>query len=144
VAGAVAVDGANFLHGLGGWRLGHRTKHRAGAAIEGRGVDLIDCSSGGTVPDAKIPVGAGYQVPFAERIRAGSGHCDGGGRQHHRADSCRRDHPQWPADVVLLAREFLREAVLAAQGSARPGAEDSLTTPVQYDRRGDFPAGELC
>jgi len=33
------------------------------------GVDLIDCSSGGTVPDAKIPVGAGYQVPFAERIR---------------------------------------------------------------------------
>ena len=33
------------------------------------GVDLIDCSSGGNVPHAKIPVGPGYQVAFAERIR---------------------------------------------------------------------------
>ena len=37
--------------------------------LKQEGVDLIDCSSGGVVATAKIPVGAGYQVPFAERIR---------------------------------------------------------------------------
>src|SRR4029077_6549619 len=33
------------------------------------GADLIDCSSGGNVPNATIPVGPGYQTQFAERIR---------------------------------------------------------------------------
>src|SRR5260221_13840717 len=41
--------------------------------LKGRGVDLIDCSSGGNVADAKIPLGPGYQVPFAERVRGDAG-----------------------------------------------------------------------
>ena len=40
--------------------------------LKAEGVDLIDCSSGGLVPGASIPVGPGYQVPFARQVRAGA------------------------------------------------------------------------
>ncbi len=48
------------------------------------GVDLIDCSSGGAVPGAKIPTAPGYQVPFAARIRKEAEHCHRGGRNDYR------------------------------------------------------------
>src|SRR5205085_10443371 len=41
--------------------------------LAGEGVDLLDCSSGGIAPRAQIPVGPGYQVPFAERVRRETG-----------------------------------------------------------------------
>ena len=41
--------------------------------LKPEGLDLVDCSPGGMVPEAKIPAGAGYQVPFAERIRREAG-----------------------------------------------------------------------
>ena len=51
----------------GGWNIDESVK--LAAQVKPMGVDLIDCSSGGNVPHAKIPVGPGYQVAFAERIR---------------------------------------------------------------------------
>ena len=51
----------------GGWNIDESVK--LAAQLKPMGVDLIDCSSGGNVPHAKIPVGPGYQVTFAERIR---------------------------------------------------------------------------
>ena len=70
----------------GGWDIEQSIE--LARRLKAEGVDLIDCSSGGTVPHAKIPVGAGYQVPFCGTHPPRSGHCNGGGRLHHRADSC--------------------------------------------------------
>jgi len=55
----------------GGWDIDQSVK--LAEELKKMGVDLIDCSSGGNVPDAKIPVGAGYQTAFAERIRRQTG-----------------------------------------------------------------------
>lgn len=73
------------------------------------GVDLIDCSSGGTSPAATIPVGPGYQVPFAERIRREAGIATaavGLITAPAQADEIIRNGR---ADLVLLGRELLRD-----------------------------------
>ncbi|UFS72510.1 NADH:flavin oxidoreductase/NADH oxidase [Geomonas sp. RF6] len=73
------------------------------------GVDLVDCSSGGTVPHAKIPIGPGYQTPFAEEIRRRTGMKTGAVgliTAPMQADHIVRTGQ---ADIVLLARELLRD-----------------------------------
>jgi 2,4-dienoyl-CoA reductase-like NADH-dependent reductase (Old Yellow Enzyme family) len=73
------------------------------------GVDLIDCSSGGSVPNAKIPAGPGFQVPFAERIRREAGIATaavGMITSPEQADHILRTGQ---ADLVFLARELLRD-----------------------------------
>ncbi len=55
----------------GGWEIDECVE--LARRLKAEGVDLIDCSSGGGVPAAEIPIGAGYQVPFAERIRREAG-----------------------------------------------------------------------
>jgi 2,4-dienoyl-CoA reductase-like NADH-dependent reductase (Old Yellow Enzyme family) len=73
------------------------------------GVDLIDCSSGGNVPNVRIPVGPGYQVPFSNRIRRDAGVLTGAVgmiTSPAQADQIIRNGD---ADIVLLAREFLRD-----------------------------------
>jgi 2,4-dienoyl-CoA reductase-like NADH-dependent reductase (Old Yellow Enzyme family) len=73
------------------------------------GVDLIDCSSGGAVPNVAIPMGPGYQVPFAERIRKEAGIATaavGMITEPEQADHILRTGQ---ADMVFLARELLRD-----------------------------------
>ncbi|MBP1621894.1 MAG: NADH:flavin oxidoreductase/NADH oxidase, partial [Acidobacteria bacterium] len=55
----------------GGWDLA--SSIALARDLAGRGVDLVDCSSGGLVPRARVPVAPGYQVPFAEAIRREAG-----------------------------------------------------------------------
>ena len=55
----------------GGWTLDQSVA--LAKELRALGVDLVDCSSGGLVPRAQIPLGPGYQVPFAARIRAEAG-----------------------------------------------------------------------
>jgi 2,4-dienoyl-CoA reductase-like NADH-dependent reductase (Old Yellow Enzyme family) len=77
--------------------------------LKSQGVDLVDCSSGGNLPQATIPVGPGYQTPFAERIRREAGVATGAiGLITSPAQA---DHiiRTGQADLVLLAREFLRD-----------------------------------
>ncbi|XGV97236.1 MAG: NADH:flavin oxidoreductase/NADH oxidase [Leptolyngbya sp. BL-A-14] len=95
-------------------------------------VDLIDCSSGGLVPRVKIPAGAGYQTPFADRIRHEVGIATGAVgmiTSPAQADHIIRTEQ---ADVVLLAREMLRNPYwpLAAAKELR---QEKLY-PVQYER----------
>ncbi|PYR57642.1 MAG: oxidoreductase, partial [Acidobacteria bacterium] len=73
------------------------------------GVDLIDCSSGGSVPNARIPIGPGYQTPFAERIRREAGVATG--TVGLITSPVQADHVirSGQADCVVLARELLRE-----------------------------------
>lgn len=78
--------------------------------LKAAGVDLIDCSSGGTAARAVVPVGPGYQVPFAEAVRHGAGlptAAVGLVTAPEQADEIVRNGR---ADVVLLGRESLRDA----------------------------------
>lgn len=73
------------------------------------GVDMIDCSSGGNIPDAKIPVKPGYQVQFAERIRKEASILTGAVGMITVANQANEIISKGKADVVMLAREMLRD-----------------------------------
>ena len=100
--------------------------------LKQEGVDLIDTSSGGLVPNAKIPVAPGFQVPFAARIRKEAGIATGAVgliTEPQQADGIIRNEQ---ADMVLLAREFLRDPywpLHAAEALGKP-----ISWPVQYER----------
>ena len=84
------------------------------------------------VPDAKIPAGAGYQVPFAERIRREAGISTaavGFITEPTHADEIIRNGR---ADMVLLAREFLREPYWPRKAARALGLKDAVSGPVQY------------
>jgi 2,4-dienoyl-CoA reductase-like NADH-dependent reductase (Old Yellow Enzyme family) len=96
------------------------------------GVDLVDCSSGGNAEHARIPLGPGYQVPFAERIRRETGILTGAVgliTTPRQADEIVR-HGQ--ADIVLMAREFLRDPYFPLHAAAALGEKPA--PPVQYGR----------
>jgi 2,4-dienoyl-CoA reductase-like NADH-dependent reductase (Old Yellow Enzyme family) len=96
------------------------------------GVDLIDCSSGGLSSEQQIPLSAGYQVPFAERIRRETGALTGAVgliTTPEQADELVREGK---ADLVLLAREFLRDPYFPLHAAKKLGAK--LDPPVQYLR----------
>lgn len=102
--------------------------------LKAEGVDLIDCSTGGNVPDAKIPVAPGYQVPFAERIRREANIATaavGFITQPQEADAIVR---HGKADLVLLARELLRDPYWPAHAAQALGQKDKLPPPAQYAR----------
>lgn len=100
--------------------------------LKDRAVDLVDCSSGGLVPYARIPVGPGYQVPFAERIRKQADIPTGAVGMITDPAQAEAIIHGGQADIVLLAREMLRDPywpMHAAAALGRPAA-----WPVQYLR----------
>jgi 2,4-dienoyl-CoA reductase-like NADH-dependent reductase (Old Yellow Enzyme family) len=114
----------------GGWDIDQSVElaRRLGAL----GVDLIDCSSGGNVPKARIPVGPGYQVPFAERIKRDAAIATGAVgliTEAAEADAIVRGGQ---ADVVLLAREMLRDPYWPLRAARELGQE--IAWPAQYLR----------
>ncbi len=96
------------------------------------GADLMDCSSGGNVSHAKIPVGPGYQTAFAERIRRDAGIMTGAVGMITGAVQADHIIRTGQADVVLLAREMLRDPYFPL----RAGRElrQPVSWPVQYLR----------
>ncbi|MCW2716110.1 MAG: dehydrogenase [Frankiales bacterium] len=96
-----------------------------------RGVDLVDCSSGGNVL-APIPLTPGYQVPFAEQVRRESGLPTGAVGLITEPAQAEQLLADGSADVVLLARELLRDPHWPLRAARELGAE--ITWPVQYDR----------
>ncbi|HEY4358785.1 MAG TPA: NADH:flavin oxidoreductase/NADH oxidase [Acidobacteriaceae bacterium] len=100
--------------------------------LKAEGIDLVDCSSGGNDPRQKIPVGAGYQVAFAERMRREAGIPTGAVGMITSAQQADQIVRSGQADVVLLARELLRNPywpLHAAEVLHQPGH-----WPVQYER----------
>jgi 2,4-dienoyl-CoA reductase-like NADH-dependent reductase (Old Yellow Enzyme family) len=96
------------------------------------GVDLIDCSSGGAVPNVSIPLGPGYQAPFAEKVRAESGirtAAVGMITQPGQADQIVRSGQ---ADMVFLARELLRDPYWPLR--AADELKQNGPWPIQYLR----------
>jgi len=96
------------------------------------GVDLIDCSSGGNVPKVRIPIGPGYQVPLAERVRNESGVPTGAVGLITGATQADEIVRNGQADIVLLAREELRDPYFPLHAAKELGAE--IAWPVQYLR----------
>ncbi|HEX8686891.1 MAG TPA: hypothetical protein VF654_10320, partial [Pyrinomonadaceae bacterium] len=97
-----------------------------------RGVDLIDCSSGGLVPGARIPVGPNYQVPFAETIRREASVATGAVGLISEPEQAEEIISTGKADAVLLARAELRDPYWPLHAARQLGAE--APWPVQYGR----------
>ena len=114
----------------GGWTLDDSVA--LAKRVRDRGVDLVDCSSGGNAHDAKIQLGPGYQVPFAERIRREAGVLTGAVGMITDARQAEEIIQAGRADVVLMAREFLRDPYWSLH--AAPLLEADAAAPMQYGR----------
>jgi 2,4-dienoyl-CoA reductase-like NADH-dependent reductase (Old Yellow Enzyme family) len=90
----------------GGWDIEQSVQ--LAQKLKESGADLIDASSGGNISHARIPVGPGYQVPFAERIKRESGIMTGAVGLITLPDQAEQIIAAGQADIVLLAREMLR------------------------------------
>jgi 2,4-dienoyl-CoA reductase-like NADH-dependent reductase (Old Yellow Enzyme family) len=91
----------------GGWDLEQAVE--LARRLRAHGVDLVDCSSAGAVHDQQIVLGPGYQVPFAERIRRDAGVMTGAVGLITTPEQADAIVSRGQADVVLLARELLRD-----------------------------------
>ncbi len=100
--------------------------------LKSLGVDLIDCSSGGNVPDAKIPTGSGYQLPFAEQIRREAGIATGAVGLISAPEQADQIVRAGQADLVFMAREFLRHPYWPLN-AAQP-LHQKAEAPAQYGR----------
>jgi 2,4-dienoyl-CoA reductase-like NADH-dependent reductase (Old Yellow Enzyme family) len=96
------------------------------------GVDLIDVSSGGNVANARIPLGPGYQVPFAAQVRKEAEIPTGAVGLITTPQQAEEIVASGQADAVLMAREFLRDPYFALHAAAALG--DDLHYPKQYAR----------
>lgn len=114
----------------GGWDLAQSIE--LCKRLKDLGVDLIDCSTGGLVPKVKIPVGPGYQVQFAEAVRKDTGLPTGAVGMITEAQQAETILANEQADVVFLAREFLRDAYFPLHAAKVLGVD--LAWPKQYER----------
>ncbi len=125
---AVRISSTDWAEG--GWDLDQSVE--LARTLREHGVDIVDASSGGLVPGVRIPVGPGYQVPFAERIRQDADiptASVGMITEPHQADEIVR---KGRADLVLLAREMLRGPHWALLAAHELGEEGPW--PPQYLR----------
>jgi 2,4-dienoyl-CoA reductase-like NADH-dependent reductase (Old Yellow Enzyme family) len=122
----------------GGWDVDQAVA--LAKVLRERKVDLVDVSSGGMTPTAVMPIGAGYQTPFAERIRREAkiptgavGMITGAAQAEHILRTNQ-------ADVVLLARELLRQPYWPLEAASELG--DVTSWPAQYLRAAPRGSGE--
>lgn len=124
----VRISATDWIEG--GWDIDQSVE--LAKKIGPLGVDLIDCSSGGIAPGANIPIRPGYQVPFAQEIRYETKIMTGAVgliTSARQADTILREEN---ADIVILAREFLRQPYWPLQVASELGF--AVPWPVQYLR----------
>jgi 2,4-dienoyl-CoA reductase-like NADH-dependent reductase (Old Yellow Enzyme family) len=114
----------------GGWDLEQSVE--LCRRLKAAGVDLIDASSGGVVPGVRIPVGPGYQVAFAETIRRETGIATGAVGMISDPAQAETIIATGQADIVLLARELLRDPYWPRRAAQALG--EKIKPPVQYQR----------
>ncbi len=102
------------------------------AIVKNMGVDLIDASSGGLMPHVKIPLGPGYQVPFSAAIRKETGLLTGAVGLITNAKQADDIILRREADLVLIARESLRNAYFPLSAAHDLGSD--IQWPPQYER----------
>jgi 2,4-dienoyl-CoA reductase-like NADH-dependent reductase (Old Yellow Enzyme family) len=114
----------------GGWDI--RQSVELARGLKELGVDLVDCSSGGTVPHAEIPVGPGYQTAFAEQIRREAGIMTGAVGMITSPVQAEHIIATGQADAVIIAREFLRDPYWPLRAARE--LDQPISWPVQYLR----------
>ncbi|MCW3466607.1 NADH:flavin oxidoreductase/NADH oxidase [Chitinophaga nivalis] len=115
----------------GGWNLEESVK--LAAVLKNKGVDLIDCSSGGLAAHQQIVAGPLYQTPFAAAIRRETGIATGAVGMITTAAEAASIIAEEQADLVLMARELLRDPYFPLR-AAHELDDDSMQWPVQYER----------
>ncbi len=114
----------------GGWALADSVQ--LASLLKDKGVDLVDVSTGGLVTGVRIPLEPGYQVPFATAIKKETGILTGAVGLITEAEQIENLLQEEKADVVLLARELLRDPYFPMHAAQQLG-EDYRYTP-QYER----------
>ncbi len=105
---------------------------KVAAELKKAGVDFIDCSSGFVTGDAKVPFAPGFQVPFARAIREGADIPTLAVGMITDAEQAEKIIADGGADMVLLAREFLRDPSWPLHAAVKLGMKGDI--PVQYLR----------
>jgi 2,4-dienoyl-CoA reductase-like NADH-dependent reductase (Old Yellow Enzyme family) len=114
----------------GGWSLDESVEFAR--RLKAVGIDLVDCSSGGLVANAQIPLGPGYQVPLSAAIRKEAGVATGAVGMVTSPEQAEQIVATGQADAVLLAREMLRNPYWPLVAARKLGA--SVEWPKQYLR----------
>jgi len=114
----------------GGWTPDETVELARG--LRGLGVDLVDCSSGGLVPYARVPAAPGYQVAFAERVRREAALASAAVGLITSPEQAEAIVDGGRADLVLMARELLRDPHFPLRASTALKAEGPW--PRQYLR----------
>ena len=114
----------------GGWDL--RETVELARQVRALGVDVVDCSSGGNVATARIPAGPGYQVPFAEAVRRDAAVATAAVGMITSPAQAETVIRSGQADLVLLARELLRDPQFPLRAARELGVEGPW--PRQYLR----------
>ncbi len=122
------ISGTDWIEG--GWTIDDSVElARMVKALE---VDLIDCSSGGVAPHIRIPLGPGYQVPIAERVRREAGILTAAVGLITEPRQAQEIIAGGQADMVFLAREMLRDPYWPLHAARELGV--TVEPPVQYSR----------
>lgn len=114
----------------GGWTVEESVE--LSKILKTKGVDLIDCSSGGNSPGQKIPVGPMYQTPFASRIKKEAGIMTGAVGLITTTGEAESIIANQQADLIIMARQFLREPYFPLHAAHDLGVD--IPWPPQYDR----------
>jgi 2,4-dienoyl-CoA reductase-like NADH-dependent reductase (Old Yellow Enzyme family) len=114
----------------GGWDVDQSVQ--LARRMKDEGVDLVDVSSGGTSPDQQVPIGPGYQVPLAERIRREAGIATGAVGLITKARQADAIVREGKADAVLIARQSLRDPYWPLRAAKELGVD--VEVPFQYRR----------
>lgn len=114
----------------GGWDLTESVK--LSKLLKDAGVDVIDSSSGGNASHQKIPIGPGYQVPFAKEIKKETGILTGAVGMITSAQQAEEILNNDDADLIIIAREFLRDPYFPLHAAKELG--DDIAWPLQYER----------
>lgn len=122
----VRISGTDWVEG--GWDIEQSVQ--LAHVLKLLGVDLIDISTGGAVPHAAIPVGPGFQVPFAKRIRHDCSIMTGAVGLITEANQANDIIMSGSADLVFIAREMLRDPYFAVHAERTLNQEP--TWPQQY------------
>jgi len=106
--------------------------------VKAKGIDLMDCSSGGNAPKVKIPVKPLYQLSFASNIKKATGILTGAVGMITTSEECESIIANGDADLVFMARELLRDPYFPLRAAYELKAETNW--PKQYERAKKKPA----
>jgi hypothetical protein len=125
---AVRISASDWTDG--GWTV--EDSVRLARVLKIVGVDLVDCSSGGATPDAKIPYGPGYQVPFAAAVRKQANIATAAVGAITEFAQANAIVEKREADLVLIGRQYLRNPHWALDAARALGADVPLPGPYSY------------